>query len=255
MYQNELQSTVSIGRVFKVHSNTIRLRLMSWNIPIRFCGILPSKQNAFSKMSSDTLYWIGYLAGDGCIETRNGVPERVVLVSKDREHIQKFLDFIGSKAKITKHIYLERHINYMTKVRSDPIVNRLVEFGITPRKSLTLKIKQNIVNTSQFLRGIIDSDGTVGVQEGSIKISIVTGSTIFANQIVRAFKTVFSANAKKYLQRNTWCVYVSNNSVVLPILKKLYIDYAGKTVLFRKSKRVKEIYDTYMRRNRNQPSR
>jgi len=113
---------------------------------------------------------------------------------------------------------------FMTQGNQD-ICNYLYDFGITPRKSMTLKLKY--INWD-VLRGIIDGDGCVREQNygRTITIEISSGSKIFLEQIQQFLK---EHEIKSYLRtikgnkdndKHVLSIYKSNN--VLKIYDCLY---------------------------------
>jgi len=97
-------------------------------------------------------YWAGFIAADGCIRDTNDL---VIKLSIQDYNFLKQFDINGS---------LKAYKNVCTLyLHSDKICNKLSEYNITPRKSLTLEFPTNInlYNISHFIRGYFDGDGCV----------------------------------------------------------------------------------------------
>src|SRR3990167_5821197 len=103
LYLNNFESTVSLGEKFSVHASTIERRLKQSGIPVRPGWNLTENHTAFDEINPDMLYWLGYLAGDGCVtHNANGILSIISITSIDIEHIDKFLHFLSSHSKITR---------------------------------------------------------------------------------------------------------------------------------------------------------
>ena len=107
------------------------------------------------------------------------------------------------------------------------MAHRLVYLGIIPRKSKTITMQsQSLVSTEDFLRGIIDSDGslTVTTDGFSPTINIYTGSKKFSEQLSTGFREVFGEKCGIYYDKRgsgTYRIALCGKRI-LPILYKLY---------------------------------
>lgn len=115
--------------------------------------------------TAEKAYWLGYIYADGCVHRRFSrrpaggyyLPQHMVgISSKDIEHLEKFRWAIDTDYPIA----LTRSGHGLAQVESYWMFQDLRQFGVTPRKSLTL----NPVFPSKFaryvLRGIVDGDGS-----------------------------------------------------------------------------------------------
>lgn len=196
-------------------------------------------------------YWIGYIVGDGCVRKQdNGIS----LCSIDYEHIEKFKKFLSSSHPISKthkyeskHKFLENskeriikssHNCYYIKVNSKYMKNKLIEYGIPPLKTYTAKPPELFKNNRHFWRGMIDSDGSIGIYNKDYRIEIngtkeiCEGFKSYAENILRIqpsekcvhphgtiFRATFSCSkAKKVID------YLYSNSYVYLERKKRIVD-------------------------------
>lgn len=113
--------------------------------------------------TEEQAYWLGFLSADGWIGG-----DRIVgigLARRDREHLQKFLDFVECDGAICDSKANCNGRSYETSsasVTSRSMVSCLATHGVVPRKSLTLKPwggPQHLMR--HYWRGIIDGDGSV----------------------------------------------------------------------------------------------
>lgn len=121
----------------------------------------------FSRDNERSFYWAGFLAADGCINSKK--PQiSLKLSNKDIGHLEKFKKDLGSNATIfTEPVFKdEKIIRYYSviKIHSKQMVSDLQRFNIVPRKSLIYKFPESVLyneNIKHFIRGIIDGDGWV----------------------------------------------------------------------------------------------
>lgn len=104
-------------------------------------------------------YWLGFMFADGSVTQGRYV--WLKLHSKDRGHIQKFLDDIGySGSGIKEEENKTGGASYII-LGSKAMVNDLIDKGCVPRKSLVCsapnKVPKKYVN--DFIRGVVDGDG------------------------------------------------------------------------------------------------
>lgn len=222
-YVNDLEGTVSIGKSIGLNSSTIERRLHSWGVPVRKKGgAYPLRHGAFDILTPESMYWIGYLAGDGYVTHRaDGYTNRLGLSSKDRPQIEKFVDFLGLHRKALRHRVVNKFggqfHEYSAKITSENIVRRLIGYGIVPRKSMILEIKESeLLRSVDFIRGVVDSDGCVTVvgKDRTPRVNIGTGSTVFRDQMIRAIMDVFGISARWYPNRTISIIHVGGRSAV-----------------------------------------
>lgn len=157
--------------------------------------IITIEFNPFSNLSEDTVqYWLGYLAGDGCI-TNNYIS----LSSIDLKIIKSFKSFLKTKNKIyvplNKGGFKNAKQSYVLSKGSKNWCLFLHKLGLTNRKTKTLDINFNL--TFSFLRGLLDSDGTILLPAPSKKSGSIrwfTASEVFAIQIVDFLKVFVDVN-------------------------------------------------------------
>lgn len=134
--------------------------------------------------SKEKAYWLGFLYADGCIlEYKNSKTHKLKamglqlsLSSKDKEHIQLFLDCIESNAPIKSPIVKLGEKTYETSkvtLCCTDLCRDLINLGCVPRKTFTLKfpdfsdVPEKFL--SSFIAGYFDGDGSVGRYESYTK--------------------------------------------------------------------------------------
>ncbi len=117
-------------------------------------------------LNEDSEYILGFISGDGSFDGNKLV---IGLAYKDKNHLIKINNFFGSNAAI--HEYTERHVYTTTRLVlcSSKIVNTNASYNIvTHRVKKDLPINSYaLVNSRDFWRGEMDSDGSLGLYKQS----------------------------------------------------------------------------------------
>jgi LAGLIDADG-like domain len=182
-------SPTQIAALLKTYNSSIR-RVLLRN------GIEPQgssernrlvKENPFANLDCmTTQYWLGYIATDGCIKQPSGTIN--ISTNQDPQHLEHYVKFTGYPLKIQKYLNKKYQVWEYSVNFNNPIVkDYLINLGITPQKSLTLKL--NMPLTWSFVRGYFDGNGSVLYKsEANVNASICTGSEAFAQQLVSFLK-------------------------------------------------------------------
>ena len=231
---------VKLAAEFTTATNTtIRRVLIKHNIPIRGVGLDRRKlrHNPFVDLTDNsTQYWLGMIAADGHI-----YKNRFSLSSSKHYHLEQYHDFINVE---NKHIASYRHAKFVNSIcnkvefTDEASVQTMVSIGITPRKSLTLDIKQPL--NWPFVHGVFDGDGWVtlipkkkGVaSRNRCIVSICTGSIAFRDQLLKFFKDenihcTHRTQKNKGSENVLYIVGISTQSEVEKFYRQLY-KYAPK---------------------------
>lgn len=130
------------------------------------------KDDAFDVLTSECLYWIGFLYADGHIE-KDRPKISLTLSEKDKHHLEKFNQFISNGTLAINDVtqdspknYARGQVNFEGKYwritfSSKQIYNRLKEFGFTHLKTYSIVPKEYLAYSRDFWRGCIDGDGWV----------------------------------------------------------------------------------------------
>jgi hypothetical protein len=208
-------------------------------------------EQALLSCSPESDYWCGILATDGCIGFAKRVSVPLIRYGGiDIEHVYKFRDFLGSKRSVQ---FVDRvtgigPVKYgVFALTSSAIGDFLICNGITPKKSLTLKVSERLARSPHFWRGVIDGDGTVYIALHGLKpvVRLTSGSFQFIHQFADFCRSVdLRSNVKDAGLSNLGHAprYIVNftGKQALDLLGVLY---AGATVwLDRKKVKVDEIF-------------
>ncbi|MAG08756.1 hypothetical protein CMO89_04730 [Candidatus Woesearchaeota archaeon] len=177
-------SAPELAKVFNCSKSTILRALDYNNIHLPNKGQFKRKYNLndnfFDKLDNISAYWLGFIAADGCILNKtNGI--KIVLSNIDDNHLRKFLKAINSNGKIH---YVKKYNSVFVEIYSKKIVKRLLSYGITPKKSLSIKhVKVPSFLMSHFIRGIFDGDGSITGKKRTHLQFMIAGNKPFLEQI------------------------------------------------------------------------
>lgn len=145
-------------------------------------------ENFFQEHTSDSYYWAGFIAADGCIKDRDSCME-LTLGIKDIKHLNKFNISIKSSYKIITKFKGRHECCSLTLYSKKLITDLNTNFCITPRKSLTLEYPKftNKFLEDSFIRGYIDGDGCINKKVATISI---LGTHNFLSGVVKRFEEI-----------------------------------------------------------------
>lgn len=203
------------------------------------------KHNAFSKYTEESLYWAGFLHGDGYFYTGNKKSYEInlKLSYKDFDHLEKLKTFLGSDHKITINTdthfgsaYKKCHL----KVKSDQLVKDLFEYGVVEKDNPILP--EQVANNHHFWRGCVDSDGSI--IDGKVKAINLVGSwnliQYFFNFCDKHVGLVKATPKLVKNQTNLYCLQINKKSQAKELAQLLYGN--ASISLDRKKERVRKLF-------------
>lgn len=162
-------------------------------------------EDFFKKWSPEMAYVLGFFAADGnMIKNKRGA-HFVSFYSTDKELLEKVKLNLKSNLKIsTRKInakYPNHKQSYVLQIGSKEIFKDLIDLGMTPNKSLTIRMPPiSKKYLPHFLRGYFDGDGYVSTSTYQKKdrknksTIIITGFTSGSNKFLQGLWKVL----KKY---------------------------------------------------------
>lgn len=186
-------------------------------------------ENVFDELNEESVYWIGFVMGDGCI-TKTGKEFAVLNVTlneKDLRHVEKFKEFMNTNKPIR---YIERDNTCSLTINSKQICDQLSNFGIINRKSYNSTEKKNIPDELEkhYWRGLIDADGHLRYDSKCDKWYIgLTGSFTLCSQFFDYVTKVIKLDSKTSVRKvsdNGYRVEFGGKLLPLSIIKNLYED-------------------------------
>lgn len=126
--------------------------------------------------TSEKAYWLGFIAADGCVQNNERVYcLEIALQKRDRDHLLKFAEHIGSDSPVTPTVQ-----NMRIRLHSRHLMESLANLGIFPRKSLIVEPWDGPLELMpSYWRGLFDGDGCIHkrTKEGRVHWSIsIVGS-------------------------------------------------------------------------------
>jgi hypothetical protein len=129
--------------------------------------------DAFDEWTPDMAYALGLIFSDGNITKPKKGSWHIQFLSTDEEQARWFHTFVGNPNKLYavmptvteicgRKIHSKK-IAYVSVTTSDTLVGRLLDLGIRPRKSkegTKMKVPPTEI-VSDFLRGVLDGDGSI----------------------------------------------------------------------------------------------
>jgi len=180
-------------------------------------------EDFFKIWNHDMAYILGFIFADGNISWNPEKSYRALTITaaeKDKNHLEKIRLLIKS----TKNLFYSSSTNsYRLIVNNKEICRNLMAFGVTPRKSLSVKFPEIPKKyLKHFLRGVIDGDGNVRYVKRKrspyFEITISSGSELFLEKFSKSVYSLIEVSAKPRK--------VSNNLFILQYSCKRGMDLA-----------------------------
>lgn len=213
--------------------------------------------------NSHKAYWLGLLMADGTLrEYRTNCYQLCLeLEYNDKYIIDRFKEDIGAEQPVLIH-KTTQYENKKSKPRARIAITNtkfcsyLFQYGITPHKTGTEKIPDNIPNefVKDFIRGFFDGDGSIsywppGVGDKMGRFHIGSMSQDILLKIQKILED--NANVKwakksftlKHGYKNFYELYTNNTPNIMKIYDYLYYDNC--ICLSRKEEKFKSILNDY----------
>ena len=196
---NELKNIHKVAEYFNVSvspiiriikSNGINLTNRRYNVNHDYFTVIDTQEKA---------YWLGFLYADGYIrERKSGNSLEMKLSIKDKEHLERFRNSIGSNHQIKEFFnktkyksgFSESHMCHLA-MYSTNLVDSIKSQGFHSRKTFTItfpNLNKELIN--HFIRGYFDGDGSFSFDTKTLRphTNLVCASEIFRNQLITILK-------------------------------------------------------------------
>jgi hypothetical protein len=182
-------------------------------------------------LSAEALYWLGFLATDGCVVSNRGNgggqdQVALTLARVDRGHVLAFRDFLQSNAPLLDSMNLKNWVEYpwtMLRVSSQKLCDQLAGLGITKRKTFTLVVTDALASSPDFWRGALDGDGTVRWSTGKQPYAQLVGASLPFLQQFMSFCEKAGVRTNQFMKTgNTWKASVTGRENVKLLLAITY---------------------------------
>jgi len=140
----------------------------------------------FTRWSADMAYLLGVICADGCLVEHANGHHCLNITSKDLTWLQQIKHTLQAQHKIGW-----KRRAYQLQIRNQVIYHSLLDLGLTPRKSKTLRLPPVPPDAfPDFVRGYFDGDGCVVVWQEKrwrrvwqLKTAFASGSRYFLEQL------------------------------------------------------------------------
>lgn len=185
------------------------------------------------ELTEELAYWLGFLLADGNLirDTSGGIHRSwritIELKREDEEHLQKFLDYLKSDYPIYHR--KNRNRQPYIAVRSEELGELLLDFGITPNKTLVACVDPRLSDNRHFWRGVVDGDGSIGKKKN--RTSMISFMNLcgtrdvciaFRNFVNRRCGALSNASVRKHGQSDHLFTIETNGSKAEAIIGLLY---------------------------------
>lgn len=176
--------------------------------------------------TEEKAYWLGFLYADGYIRENS-----VELVLKDKEHIEKFKSFTGSRCTICeKHVMLndKEYVAYRINMRNKEFAYWLYDKGMHQNKSLDITYPSCIPDglNKDFIRGYFDGNGCISfLYNNPLKPIIIINST---KDMLESIVSI--ANLPNNKIRKTSKIYEYRTAKIDAVYNFLYYIYNNSTI-------------------------
>ena len=216
-YYNEYLST-GISQVKFAKREGICRQVLSEKFKEKYPEIetlkLPSKydinSNSFNELNEDSAYWLGIMLTDGYVDKDYYSFE---LCLKDKEHIEKFKNFLQSKHKISKkkiRINNKICIAWRISIKDYKICEDLKKLNCTNNKSFDVRLP--VIDDKYYpdlIRGVFDGDGSVSSNKN---ISFCSANKDFLQDIINILNKNDISTGKIMCSRKLYSVRISTKN-------------------------------------------
>ena len=253
-YENG-ESIYKLAESFDSKASTITKAILRSGREMRSLKLANRKyshnEKAFSELTSQSAYWIGFIMADGCLidkyNNRRSYVLSVDLKSSDKDHLVKLVNFLSYTGVIRDN----RRGTSELKVASDTLANDLMKWGLSVRKSLCERPHEALLNSVDFWRGEIDGDGTIYLTIGNHPGEYFPAIGLCGGEyIVKEFSNFAKAN----IETNTNPTRSNNNGLwrftlkcgqAVEMMRILYGNCDPNIALTRKFDRAQKLLDIY----------
>lgn len=223
-------STKKICELYKISTTLLYNLLKKNNISIKKIGSWKRKvtlnENFFEIIDTeDKAYFLGLLAADGNISTKNGY------ISLELKHSDQYLVQKFSYCLCNQDITFKRSNRnmFVFSICSKKIKQDLAKLNITSQKSLTLKLSPiNDDLFHHFLRGYFDGDGWICTGKNNYsrptKNFGLIGSKNFIKSIILKIKNLYNIDLSIEHPKNKkiWICRTGNINKIIKLYNILY---------------------------------
>lgn len=188
-------------------------------------------ETAFDEYSEYSCYWAGFIAADGCVDSKNRV--RIMLKYDDLDHLEKFKDYLKSTHTIS--VNTDKYNRCSFELTSPHMCDMLdINFNIVPNKTDKLKFPKHLPARYliHYLRGYFDGDGSICESfsnknsiTASLYATFCSGSRDFSEYLFEYLKNTLSlgGHLQEFTDSVKWQLKYNTNDAIA-LLDYMYED-------------------------------
>ena len=191
-------------------------------------------ENSFQEpISSEALYWLGFLYADGCMfkrKTGDSFVCNLALSQNDKSHVEKFKNFINTNKPIGMYKNAASGLASLS-INNKIITSRLLKLGLIPRKSLIIqfpKFLDNNPNVNHFIRGYFDGDGCICEKKDKNKTHLhftIVGTSNMMEKFMDIFVKELNIFRRKIIQNGkVYNLHINRTEDIKKVRQFLYKD-------------------------------
>lgn len=178
-------------------------------------------EDSFTNLAdSETCYWLGVMYTDGYISKTNKYTNYfgISVQASDKEWLKKFKEYLKYSGEIKEYVETAGYAPGAKYVRlligNNKIVEQLEKLGVVEHKTKVISSIPNIQCTDDFIRGVIDGDGSLRKDYPNVRI---VGNHDFLKNIAEYLGYPYTISEDKSI----WCLNYNVESSK-KIEKRLY---------------------------------
>lgn len=213
-----------------------------------YCSKIYTDETFFNEWSHELAYFLGWMASDGNIsESKNTFR----ITSTDIEHLENMFSLFSYGWKTTVRKWNKKSqseykpAGTISIARKD-IMDKLIDYGIPPNKSLILKMPYIPTQYMRdFVRGVFEGDGCITYKKNlSPKIVFASGSNDFLYGLGEAIEKQTGLKVHVYVdKKNTYSLSYDSPKAIDILFKYMYKGIPQVLVLDRKYNKFIEYYE------------
>lgn len=199
-------------------------------------------QDYFENDSEGAAYFAGLLLADGNISTKGKIS--IGLQSNDRHILESMKDELGLPTNISDFVRKTGEKSSTLSFNVIGISESLFKLGMFPNKSLKEIAPVRFIENRHFWRGMIDGDGSVGIQTNKSARVYLCGSKEVCSQFLDYCKKIVpEINTEVKVSKGDLHRVSVSGIKAAKVLRVLYGD--SEFFLNRKLKKAQEVFEMY----------
>lgn len=236
-----------IAKIYNVSYSTINRLIISSGIKVAGRSRLNESKlkfdiNYFDEINNEEkAYWLGFIAADGCLKNN-----KVSLISKDKEMIDKFKSYLSAEHKLSTIKTLDKrtkkeYTSYKISITNNLFTRKLENYINNDKSNNFVLPSIEDKYIPFFIAGMFDGDGYVGFRNGEkLRCSLISTKECLI-QIQNIIEKIGIKKTELYKYKNTknvWKMHLYSGAY--DFLNYIYNDKHSEIYLSRKYNKFKE---------------